>query len=234
MILVTGASDNHFRSLLQFLYSVPSEIVVFVWDLGLSPGNLDSLHSLQRSRGVLHLRRFPYEEYPTWFEIGVNAGEYAWKPVAIWRTALEVGEGVVLWCDAGDRIVGDMRSVEEVIQRQGVYSPISAGTVRMWTHQGCLDWFVIEEGNPILGLSPRNGAIVGFHLGNGSAWRVLEEWADLAQKRECIAPVGSSRENHRQDQAVFTILYYRFTGGLGLCNEPIGILTHQDCDSSTS
>jgi hypothetical protein len=32
----------------------------------------------------------------------------------------------------------------------------------------------------------------------------------LACIKECIAPHGSSRENHRQDQAVFTVLYYNY------------------------
>jgi hypothetical protein len=229
MYIITGASDNHFQSLLHFLKSVPSHQIgqTFVWDLGLSSANLESLHNAYPR---INYRRFPYEEYPAWFCIDVNAGEYAWKPVAIWRTALEVKEGVLLWCDAGNRLGNNLDSICEIIQRQGVYSPISAGTVRKWTHPGCLYWFGISDMDSILERWPRNGAIVGFDVNQGAAWRFLEEWAALAQQKDCIAPEGSSRENHRQDQAVLTILYYKFTNGASLVETNIGILTHQDCD----
>jgi hypothetical protein len=229
MYIVTGASDNHFASLMQFLRSLSPQqhADTFVWNFGLSNKNQ---RILQTSLPALRLRRFPYENYPSWFDIRVNAGEYAWKPVAIYLTALEVGEGVLLWCDAGNRLVGPPMDIEAVIRKQSVYSPISVGTVGKWTHPGCLAWFGLDSSDPVLDKLPRNGAILGFDLGNGSAWQLLEEWAHLAQQKDCIAPAGSSRDNHRQDQAVFTILYYRYTNNKSLHETNISLLTHQDCD----
>ncbi len=229
MHIVTGASNNHFRSLCQFLHSVPTaqRERIYVWNLGLTVENLDFL---QKTFPSVKLRHFSFSEYPAFFNIDVDAGQYAWKPVAIWLTALEVGEGALLWCDAGNRIVGSLLDIQAVIEEQGVYSPISAGTVRKWTHPLCLAWFGLADTDPMLSLSPRNGAIIGFHLNQGAAWQLLETWAKLAQEKDCIAPEGSSRENHRQDQAVFTILYYRFTKNHPLQTAPIGLLTHQDCD----
>ncbi len=229
MYIVTGASDNHFQSLLQFLHSLPPSQLpnTFVWDLGLSQRNRDILQSI--ALRPLRLRAFPYEEYPAYFNIQVAAGEYAWKPVAIWRTALEVQSGILLWCDAGNRCMS-LDPLETVIRAQGVYTPISAGTVQKWTHPGCLAFFQIKERDPLMELSPRNGAIVGFDLAQARAWALLEEWASLAQRQDCIAPPGSSRENHRQDQAVLTILYYRYTGGDMLETRSL-MQTHQDCDA---
>ncbi len=232
MHIITGASDNHFRSLLQFLHSLPPPELpnTFVWDLGLSVENLHSLQSLHPS---LRLRRFPYAEYPAYFDIREAAGQYAWKPVAIWRTALELqgdSNGPLLWCDAGNRLVGPLESMSRVIKSQGVYSPISAGTVRQWTHPGCLAYFDVQQNDPMLEARPRNGAIIGFDTDNANAWNMLEMWASLAQKEECIAPAGSSRENHRQDQAVFTILYYRYTGMKSLEDGYVSMRIHQDCD----
>ncbi len=229
MYIVTGASNNHFRSLCQFLHSVPDaqREQTYVWNLGLTVENLDFL---QKTFPTLRKREFPYSEYPAFFNIEVEAGQYAWKPVAIWLTALEVSEGVLLWCDAGNRIMGSLLDIQVVIEEQGVYSPISAGTVRKWTHPLCLAWFGLEHTDPMLSLSPRNGAIIGFHLNHAGAWQLLETWAKLAQEKDCIAPVGSSRENHRQDQAVFTILYYQFTKNHVLETAPMCLLTHQDCD----
>uniref|UniRef100_A0A7S2SWB4 Uncharacterized protein n=1 Tax=Rhizochromulina marina TaxID=1034831 RepID=A0A7S2SWB4_9STRA len=36
--------------------------------------------------------------------------------------------------------------------------------------------------------------------------RVMERWHTCAMKKECICPAGSSRSNHRQDQAALTLV----------------------------
>lgn len=233
MYIVTGASDNHFRSLLQFLRSVPSELLAntFVWNLGLSDANV---HILETDFPATVKRRFPFESYPAYFDIRVAAGEYAWKPVAIAKTAEEIQDKppVLLWCDAGNRAMHTdiFQRIEIIIRQQGVYTPISWGTVRRWTHPACLDYFAILPTDPILELWPRNGAIVGFDLSNAASVTFMNEWARLAQIKECIAPEGSDRENHRQDQAVLTLLYYKYTNNQYLENSELNIATHQDCD----
>ena len=52
-----------------------------------------------------------------------------------------------------------------------------------------------------------NGAIVGFDM--RAYEQVVKPWAECALKRECIGPLGSNRGNHRQDQAVLTVLLYQ-------------------------
>jgi hypothetical protein len=226
MWIVTGASENHAKSLLQFLHSIPkSHTQTYVWDLGLSQTTVQQIHT---EFSFIRFRRFPFEEYPSYFNIHVSAGEYAWKPVLLWKTAQEIGGGLLLWCDAGNRIVGSFDPLLHILQTQGIYSPISAGTVQQWTHPLCLSYLRVEEW--MLGISPRNGAIVGFDLDQGWVWNVLEEWSSLAQIKDCIAPPGSDRSNHRQDQAVFTILYYRATYPRKLESSYISLQTHQDCD----
>ena len=226
MWIVTGASENHAKSLLQFLHSIPNpyQSQTYVWDLGLSETTLRQI----QTKFSMQIRQFPFEQYPPYFNIGVAAGEYAWKPVLLWKTAQELGKGQMLWCDAGNRFTGSLESLRKVIQRQGVYSPISAGTIQQWTHPLCLSYLKVDEW--MLGMSPRNGAIVGFDLEQGWAWNLLEEWSSLAQIQDCIAPLGSDRSNHRQDQAVLSILYYRATQGRSLESAYVSLQTHQDCD----
>jgi hypothetical protein len=201
----------------------------YVWDLGLSEANQNIL---TRDFPTTHKRRFPYEEYPAYFNIHVAAGDYAWKPVAIWRTVQELQHAPLplLWCDAGNRQMGTFDRLESVIRTQGVYTPISWGTVRKWTHPACLAYFNIGGADPVLDLWPRNGAIVGFDMGNGAAMAFLKQWADLAQVKECIAPEGSNRDNHRQDQAVLTLLYYKYTNNQYWENSDLNMAIHQDCD----
>ena len=226
MWIVSGASQNHAKSLLQFLHSIPSSHTqTYVWDLGLTA---ESLEHIRKTFPTIRIRRFPFEDYPTYFNIHEAAGEYAWKPVLLWKTSQEIGGGRMLWCDAGDRIIGSLDSLTKVIKSQGVYSPISSGTIQKWTHPLCLSFMKVEGW--MMGMSPRNGAIVGFDLDCGWAWNLLEEWSRLAQIQDCIAPPGSDRSNHRQDQAVLTILYYQATQGQSLESTNLSLLTHQDCD----
>ena len=226
MYIVTGASDNHFKSLCQFLRSVPDLSRTFVWNLGLSEANLVTLAT---EFPTIRRRDFPYAEYPAYFNIHVNAGEYAWKPVAILKTAQEIGfEDILLWCDAGNRQMTTWDRTINAIRQQGLYSPVTPGTIEKWTHPACLKWFGVK--GELLKKSPRDGAIVGFDLSNPAAVKILEDWAYLAQQKECIAPEGSDRSNHRQDQAVLTLLYYAFTNHQDLECSQFCLATHQDCD----
>lgn len=200
-----------------------------MWDLGLNETNQQRL--VAEFPATLK-RRFPFETYPLYFNIQVAAGEYAWKPVAIARVAEEIQDErpILLWCDAGNRQMRTFDRIEAAIRTQGVYTPISWGTVKKWTHPACLDYMGVKTGDSVLELWPRNGAIVGFDLSNVAAVAILEEWSRLAQIQECIAPAGSNRVNHRQDQAVLTLLYYRYTHGQQLENSDLNMATHQDCD----
>lgn len=232
MYIVTGASDNHFKSLCQFLRSVPADLLprTFVWDLGLSESHQQMLAA---EFPATRKRRFPYEDYPPYFNIHVAAGEYAWKPVAIQRTADEIMDEspILQWCDAGNMFTGPLTRIEATIRKQGVYTSISWGLIRRYTHPACLDYMGVKSDDPVLNMWPRNGAIVGFDLGNPAAVNFLTEWARLAQIKECIAPEGSNRDNHRQDQAVLSLLFYRYSNNQHLECSDLDIVTHRDCDA---
>ena len=56
----------------------------------------------------------------------------------------------------------------------------------------------------------RNGACVAFNYSIDWVKTFVKEYRDLACIKECIAPEGSSRSNHRQDQSVLSILFYKY------------------------
>ena len=49
-----------------------------------------------------------------------------------------------------------------------------------------------------------------FDYNSKNARNISELWNKFSQIQECISPVGSSRLNHRQDQAVLTLLLYKY------------------------
>jgi hypothetical protein len=212
-VLVTGASQNHFKSLLQLLRTVPAGTPCYVYNLGL---DADSLAALETH--PIRLRHFDYSKYPAYYNIHVNAGEYAWKPAILLEVFNELLASspedlkttVLLWCDAGNCLPADIQPLANHTLQHLIYSPISSGSVQRWTHPLTLQWFHVPSTDPVLNFPNRNGAILGFAIGDSRVQTFLQNYASCARIRECIAPEGSDRSNHRQDQAVFTLLYYMF------------------------
>ena len=56
----------------------------------------------------------------------------------------------------------------------------------------------------------RNCACVGFNYDCDYVKQFVEEYKNHALTKECIAPEGSDRSNHRQDQSVFSIMFYKY------------------------
>jgi hypothetical protein len=80
------------------------------------------------------------------------------------------------------------------------------------------------------GLTKRsvNGACVCFDTSEPRARALLAEWARLALIEACIAPPGSSRKNHRQDQALLGVLVHRSGIRQVPAPEMLGFRTHAD------
>ncbi len=234
LTIVSGASENHEKSLYQFVESLYKnagiEFDCFIYDLGLSKVGRERLEL--GFDGKIKMRDFHFERYPSYFEIEKNAGEYAWKPAIIYEVMNEVKDGILLWCDAGNIITENLERLVKRIEEIQIFSSGTAGDVRRWTHPKTLEYFGCKENESLLQFTNRNGAMFGFHLTNSLVQDFIQQFYQCALTKECIAPEGSSRENHRQDQAVFTILYYFFIHKHGLQYEDqyFGIRIHNDID----
>lgn len=214
-VIATGASSDHACWLVNMLASLHKrrpEWQVVVYDLGLK-GDLNYTHlNMVHPKGI-QLRRFQYANYPDYFRIDQAAGEYAWKPVIIKEMADEFG--TVLWLDSGDSVgkKDNLTFVKDQLDSVGFYSPHSVGTLGEWTHPSSLEHFGIQPDAaglaPYEGKSNCNGAFVGFNRDSPAYQKVLVPWAQCALDRNCIAPIGSDRSNHRQDQAILTVLAHQ-------------------------
>src|SRR5579871_1933923 len=227
MLLVTGADRTHGASLRQMLASVrrhEPDLRVVVYDLGLTRWQRLRIGK----RRQLEWRRFEFEKYPAYFDIRVKAGEYAWKPVIIADLVEEAGEPV-LWLDAGCVVLEPLKALRAALRTCGFYSPRSGGTIADWTHPKMLAYFGLDadwaRGKPNL-----NGGCCAFDPSFEEARALARRWREGALIRDCIAPEGSNRSNHRQDQALLTVLAYQ--AGLATKSDPnrLGFITHQDID----
>ncbi len=238
--IVTGASQNHSKSMRQFLKSFDcSSYLVYVWDLGLTQETHQAF--LDEFGNTIQMRVFDYSKYPEWFAMEKEAGQYAWKPTLIYETMKEVLTyyphiDVLFWCDAGNFCPDGNKNIEDIktwTYRNQLYSPFSEGDIMRWTYPATWRWFQINDNDPFLRkYENRNGAVMSFFIKNMNIQYLIYEFARCASIKECIAPEGSSRANHRQDQAVFSILYWRFFENNSMYQPGFfeGIKTHRDCD----
>ena len=75
-----------------------------------------------------------------------------------------------------------------------------------------------------------SGGVVGYNANNSKAKLLAERCYNYAKVKECIAPSGSNRSNHRQDQALLTVLAYKFNMVKGMPKKYYGFDVHRDID----
>ena len=108
--------------------------------------------------------------------------------------------------DSGNLILDDLKKLEYFLTENIIYSGVTSGDIKQWTYPQTINYLNCSWLNE----ENRNGACLGFNTNINFVKDFLLEFYNCAQTKECIFPDGSSRKNHRQDQAVFTILYYKF------------------------
>jgi hypothetical protein len=216
LIVVTAEAANHFGARRQMLESLRRlEARVECYDIGLTA---QETRALPRWAGCVH-HRFDYARYPAHLNVEVSAGEYAWKPVIIAevidRARASGDTSDVLWADAGCFFHALQPIADRIHATGGLWVRTSAGVMREWTHPLMFEYLGADPQE--YGECPNADAtLVGFAVGsapqpagNAVYHGIVLPWKDCALAKDCIAPEGSSRRNHRQDQAVLSYLVHR-------------------------
>eukprot|EP01083_Nonionella_stella_P015034 42084_1 len=225
--IITGASDNHFRSMVRLIRQVAERmgaynIELIVVDLGLRQENRDQLFSEAfridlETRGAnfgVKFFKFDFENHSKWIS---NLHTYAWKPLSIRDVILQFGAEKILWLDAGDVInrrfsPGAWEDYWKTVSVTGMAIPELGDCcpIRKWTDPGMLKYFHVVPNSPILDQHQFTSAILAFDLRvKGVKSRIVDPWVDCALRMECFAPRGSSLRNHRYDQAALSIILKR-------------------------
>ena len=157
---------------------------------------------------------FDFSAAPAHFALARET--YAWKAEIVGREVLDDeasrGFNPVFWLDAGDRLTTPLDKILGKVRENGASSADASGYALMWTHPLMLQFFLERHWIRAADIGPQDtpcaGGVVALDRDNvRTLSRFVRRWRACAWREECIAPAGSSRANHRQDQAALTLLF---------------------------
>ena len=209
MQIVTASDNIFFESLCQLIRNLKKyeeDIQIIIYDIGLEREQKSKL--LTEFKDIKY-KEFNFSNYPVFIgkrDEYKKLGHYAWKSIIIHKELTE-SKNQILWFDTGNLITKKLTLLRIVLTAYGIFSPISNGTIKEWTHIETLKYLQVSKS--IQNKRNLTGGIIGFDWSNHYARKIAEDWKKYSTKKECIAPPGSDRGNHRQDQSIFSILKYK-------------------------
>ena len=226
-VFVSGADSSHFGSAIQFLESLSryeQQSKIIFYDLGLTKQESKVIRDRFEHIKVL---KFDYSQFPEYFNIKKNSGEYAWKPVIVWQTLVDY-KCIVVWMDAGNVVIDKLDNLKKYICLKGFFWNNSPGTIKDWTHHKTLSFLHVPD--KMYNYRNLSSGAVAFDYNHKKAREVAYEWKECAMHKDCIRPDGSDRSNHRQDQAALTILVHKKGLGKDFKLKEKGFIVQQDID----
>lgn len=205
-VFITGSSENHEICMLNLLLSVlryHNEFLFCIWDLGLSKEMIKYFKRLEKEYNMIKIFKFNYDNYPSYVNINKNFGEYAWKPIII-KKSYYYFKRPIIWLDAGCIITGSINCIIKYIKEKDVWSTYAKHSIRKYTHIGTINYFNIDYN--LLWNKCCSAGTIAFMYPSKLARIIIDRWYKCAIIKECLAPRGSNKWNHRQDQTAFSII----------------------------
>lgn len=205
---VTAAEKNYFNQLKDLLISYNKFLnnSLIIYDIGLEKNQIQYLENNFKD---LNIRNFQFDLYPKFVGdyFDDKLGNYAWKPIIV-DELMSQNKSKVVWLDAGNIITRKIIFLKISLTALGIVVPTSSNRIKDWTHPKTVDYIGIN--NKYLNSNNYASGLIGLDYNSDKAKKISELWSTYSKVQECISPTGSSRENHRQDQAVLTLLLYKY------------------------
>jgi hypothetical protein len=188
LTVATGADSAYFAAMENLVGSVRfwcPECGIAAFNLGLADEELSRVQTwcgttLHWARGYAH----------------GDPNTYAFKSFAI-QEAVEA-YGAVLWLDGGSSVTGHLfDAVMPLLSADGVFV-VQGQDVDMvpWVHPSMFQHFGVAAPQ-FAGKPSYSGNTVGFVRGSAAAAHILAPWVACAANASCVAPPGSTKQNHR-------------------------------------
>ena len=227
--IITASDTSHYLSLRQLLDSIvkyEKDLKVIVYDLGLSDFEVSQIKNEYKT---IELKKFEFNNYPKYFLLSEqDKGAYAWKPAIIYEEFIK-DDSHLIWMDAGNLVTKPLKLLKKIIINYGFFSPLSSEDIKKWTHIQTLKNYNFPDS--MLSKRNLNAALIGFKSSQENN-SFVTEWKELAFQKDFILPDGANRDNHRWDQSLLTLIYYKkyMRKYLAKTNNIFGIKIHQDVD----
>jgi hypothetical protein len=223
--IITGANDSYILTLLDFIRIFIglnlNPHMLIVYDLGL---NVDSIHyrdlMFLKEHYNFIFKKFDYSIYPEHVDLSKYNGlycSYAFKPIIIYNEAncAENSGDVLIWLDSANRFNNNtLNQLYNLVKKNGIYSPISnrAGSIESieLNHRDTTALFGLSLDEHHNLLNSVSGNLIGFDYSMVAGKKIIDEWHEKSLLKEFIVPEGSSRNNHRQDQTLLSVIIYLY------------------------
>ena len=219
--IITGANDSYILTLIDFIHSYmrlnlqPNTLIVY--DLGLNEHNRKII--LEQNKNFI-FKKIDYSLYPEHVDVNKFSGlycSYAFKPIIIYNEANNVDniDSVLIWMDSANRFnINTLNHIYASVKKHGLYTPISnvAGSIESveLNHPSTVSLFGLSIDEHKNLLSSVSGNLIGLNYNMSAGKCIIDEWYDKSLNKEFIIPEGSSRNNHRQDQTLLSVIMFLY------------------------
>ena len=224
-------SDSYFfdalTNLLTSIHKYEPKIEVVIIDIGLNEKQTVFL----KNNFNYKVKKFNFDKFPLFFkdyDLDGKLGSYAWKAPALFDEFYESKKNII-YLDAGCELRKNLNFLKFIILKNGFYSPESSNNIEYWTHPHTLK--IMKAEKSLLRKRNFSSGIVGMVIDKKNQ-KIIDEWAKFSRNKDVIAPKGSSRKNHRQDQSILNILVHQNLKSYMIprTHKIFGILKHQNKD----
>jgi hypothetical protein len=219
IIFVSACNSPYFDPWLRLYESIKKNVdnpIIYFFDLGLDEKQREILNHID-----VKYNTFNFDLYPHWVNVKNQAGQWAWKAQCIKEVMDKYDTSsnnpynplYLIWCDTRNIVDNNLESLLNFLNTNGIYTNTTQGNVSNWTVNETIEYFEKFEGinaKKYLSYPMKNAALPCFNISIDWVREFINEFSRLSLIKDCIFPSGSSYANHRQDQSILTILYYKY------------------------